>query len=87
MLLCIKQHVSIIWSSIHDNAKQMLSGKKCVGYKKKRVFRRYLQWKRILIHFLSRREFEVVFAWIVKKSVLLVQFSWILKLWLEDWPL
>ena len=40
----------------------MLSGKKCVGYKKERVFRWYLQWKRILIHFLFRREFEVVFA-------------------------
>ena len=62
--------------------------------KKKRVFRWYLKWspiavgvKACLIYFLFRREFEVAFAWIKKKSVFLGQISWILKLRFEDWPL
>ena len=38
MLLSVKQHLSMIGSSIHEKAKQMLSGKKCVGYKKSVYF-------------------------------------------------
>ena len=40
-----------------------------------------------LIYSLFHCEFEVVFAWIVKKLVFLVQILWILKLRFEDWPL
>ena len=45
------------------------------------------RFKAYLIYSLFRCEFEVVFAWIVKKLVFLVQILWILKLRFEDWPL
>ena len=43
--------------------------------------------KAYLIYSFFSCEFEVVFAWIVKKLVFLVQILWILKLPFDDWPL
>ena len=38
--------------------------------------------KAYLVYFLFRREFEVALR---EKSLFLVQISWILKLWFENW--
>ena len=88
MIICIKQHLSNIWRSIHEKVKQRWGWleKKALVYKKACILFVPIM-KMYLIHVLFRREFEVAFAWIVKKSVFLVQISWILKLWFKDWPL
>ena len=85
IVICIKQHLSNIWSSIHEKVKQHWGWFQKRRYKKVCILLAPIM-KAYLIHFLFRREFEVIFAWIVKKSVFLVQISWILKLWFEDWP-
>ena len=45
MLICIKQHLSNIWSSIHENVKQH-GVKKDVAYKKNRVHRKIWETRR-----------------------------------------
>ena len=42
MIICIKQHLSNIWSSVHEKAKQHWGRvEKSVAYKKKRVISHY----------------------------------------------
>ena len=82
MLIWIKQHLSNIWNSIHEKVNQRWG-----WLQKKACILLVPITKEYLTHFLFRHEFEVVFAWIVKKSVPLFQISLILKLWFEDWPL
>ena len=82
LLICIKQYLSNIWRSIYEiqvkqrwgwlEKEELVIKEACISLIPK--------MKAYLIHFSFRREFEVVFAWIVKKSVFPVQISWILKL-------
>ena len=93
MRICITRHLSNIWSSIHKRVKQQWGWKKALLIKRPCVLLLPLATpvavgvKVYLIYFLFRREFEVAFALFVKKSVFLLQISWILKLGLEGWPL
>ena len=67
MPISIKQHLSKIWSSVHEKVKQRWGWfEKNAGYKKGFISLVPIM-KGYLIQFLLRREFEVAFAWIVKK--------------------
>ena len=97
LYVCIREHLSI-WSSVHEKLSNTEAELK-KGLVIKKAFISLVPLitpppppssplavgvKAYLIYFLFRRGFEVVLAWIVKKSVFPFQISWILKLWFED---
>ena len=87
MVLCIKQHPSNIWSSIHEKVKQhwgwVALRKACISTLRKRY------WLNSLIYYKIKREFDIIVACIFRDKettfgdlfVSWINFETILKNW------